>query len=213
MTDNLRIWNNVKQPPAEMLKPIPAGRLKGFTDIDPTWRLMELTKQFGLCGFGWKYTIDNKWLEEAAFDEVIAFVDISLYIKGDDGWSEVIPGHGSSKFTVKERNGLYNNDEAYKMALSDSFSVACKALGFGADIYLGRWDGLRYTNNVVDESIVDEWLAKCEKASIDNPSTFSEWWSSNSVEVKASCDEMGSISVYQLFSTFYKRLKDEVDGK
>ena len=28
------------------------------------------------------------------------------------------------------------NDEAYKMALTDAISVACKQLGVGADVYL-----------------------------------------------------------------------------
>ena len=36
---------------------------------------------------------------------------------------------------AKEKNGLYTSDECFKMALTDAISVACKALGFGADIY------------------------------------------------------------------------------
>ena len=212
MTDNLRIWNNVKQPPAEMLKPIPAGRLKGFTDIDPTWRLMELTKQFGMCGIGWKYTIDGKRLEPAAKDEVLAFVDISLYVKVDDQWSAAIPGNGSSKFTAKESAGLYNNDECFKMATTDAFSMSCKALGFGADIYMGRWDGASYANYTVDESKVDEWLSECEAASNSSADVFAEWWTGNRDQIKSECGDAGAVEVYNLFTAYHERLKKEASG-
>ena len=36
---------------------------------------------------------------------------------------------------AKEKNGPYTSDECFKMALTDAISVACKALGFGADVY------------------------------------------------------------------------------
>ena len=48
-------------------------------------------------------------------------------------------------FVAKERNGLYTSDECYKMALTDAISVACKALGFGADVYW-QADRTKYTN-------------------------------------------------------------------
>ena len=36
--------------------------------------------------------------------------------------------------------GLFVDDEAYKKAYTDALGVACKSLGFGADIYRGRND-------------------------------------------------------------------------
>jgi molecular chaperone DnaK (HSP70) len=38
-------------------------------------------------------------------------------------------------FVAKEKDGPYVNDECFKMALTDAISVACKALGVGADVY------------------------------------------------------------------------------
>ena len=40
-------------------------------------------------------------------------------------------------FVAKEKSGMYTSDECFKMALTDAISVACKALGVGADVY---WD-------------------------------------------------------------------------
>lgn len=135
--DNLKIYEAVRSVPKEARRDIQAGRLKGKTDINPMWRIKTLTEQFGPCGFGWKYRIKEKRMEPGAKGEIAAFVDIELYIKIDGEWSDAIPGTGGSAFVAEERNGLYTSDECYKMALTDAISVACKALGVGADVY---WD-------------------------------------------------------------------------
>lgn len=134
-TSNLNLYNNVRPVPKEALRDIQAGRLKGKSDINPMWRLKTLTEQFGVCGFGWKYTITKQWLENGGNNEQSAFVNIELFIKLEGEWSEAIPGTGGSSFVANEKNGLYTSDECFKMALTDAISVACKALGFGADVY------------------------------------------------------------------------------
>lgn len=131
----MKIYDAVREVPDNAKKTIGAGRLKGKTDINPMWRIKALTEQFGPCGVGWKYTIDRQWLENGADGEVAAFCNITLYCKVDGAWSDGIPGTGGSAFVAQERNGPYTSDECYKMALTDAISVACKALGFGADVY------------------------------------------------------------------------------
>lgn len=133
--ENLAIYNASRAVPQEAQKPIAAGRLKGKTDINPMWRIKALTEQFGPCGFGWRYVITKQWLEEGNGGEIAAFCNIDLFINVGGEWSEAIPGTGGSAFVAAESKGLYTSDECYKMALTDAISVACKALGFGADIY------------------------------------------------------------------------------
>ena len=135
MKDNLTIYNAVRNPPQEALKTIRGGRLSGYTDINPMWRIKALTEQFGVCGIGWKYTITKQWTEQGANGEIAAFTNIDLYIKVNGEWSDAIPGTGGSSFIAKERSGLYTSDECFKMSLTDAISVACKSLGFAADIY------------------------------------------------------------------------------
>ena len=141
---NLNIWEQVRKVPNTALKEIQAGRLKGKSDINPVWRLKTLTEQFGICGFGWKYEITKQWLEQSLNGETSAFCNINLYIKRNGEWSEPIPGTGGSSFVANERSGPYVSDECYKMALTDAISVACKALGFGADVYWSG-DSTKYT--------------------------------------------------------------------
>ncbi len=133
--NNLEIYNKVASVPKEAQKTITAGRIKGMTDINPMWRIKTLTETFGVCGFGWKYIITDKRIVEGADGVVCAFVDIDLFVKVGNEWSEAIQGTGGSSFVAVERNGLYTSDECFKMALTDAISVACKALGIGADVY------------------------------------------------------------------------------
>lgn len=146
--ENLELYRSVAEVPDNAKKPIKGGRLKGKTDINPMWRIEKLTERFGPCGIGWKYVITEKRLEPGANGEISAFVDIDLYFKYEGTWSEAIPGTGGSSFVAKENGGLYVSDECFKMALTDAISVACKALGFGANVY---WEAGSSKYDVTDD--------------------------------------------------------------
>lgn len=156
MNKNLAIYESVKSVPDHAKKTIIGGRLKGMTDINPMWRIKVLTETFGPVGIGWKYELVKSWLELGAGGEVAAFVEINLYYfdKESDKWSAAIPGMGGSKFITVEKSGPYTSDECYKMAMTDALSVACKALGVGADVYWGD-DATKYTQ---PEPVVDHKL-------------------------------------------------------
>lgn len=203
--ENLEIYEKVRSVPNNAKKEIKGGRLNGKTDINPMWRLKTLTAQFGLCGFGWRYEITEKRMErnpESA--EIAAFVDINLYIKVDGVWSEAIPGTGGSTFVAQEKNGLYMSDECFKMALTDAFSVACKALGMGADVYWNA-DATKYdtpksaakTSTTQPEkeeiNISDIWkMPGADKAS--NVTLFCK-----ALEIAGMSNERGGMIVQELF--------------
>lgn len=132
--ENLELYNKVREVPQDAKKTISVGRIKGFTDINPMWRIKCLTEQFGPCGIGWYYKTVEKWTETVG-DEICAFVMIELYVLYDGKWSQPISGTGGSRLATKERSGVYVSDECYKMATTDALSVACKNLGIGADVY------------------------------------------------------------------------------
>jgi len=146
-TKNLSIYEQVRTVPENALRKIEAGRLKGKSDINPMWRIKVLTENFGPVGQGWYTEITNKWSETSENGEVAVFVDLNLYVRYPDGeWSKPIHGTGGNKLISIEKkydNGVqtlnpYLDDDAYKKAYTDAISVACKAIGIGADIY---WEG------------------------------------------------------------------------
>lgn len=183
---NMDIYNAVSAVPDSAQKRITGGRLNGMTDINPMWRIRELTELFGPCGIGWKYKIVREWLETASTGEVGAFVDIELQYKitPDADWSEPIPGTGGSKFVAAEKgNNLRASDECYKMALTDAISVACKALGFGADIY---WASGRTKYNADTPEQDEEYTcAQCGKTIRDGKKKDGSAWKAGDIALYA----------------------------
>ncbi len=139
-------YENLASPPADAIKKIDGGKLKGFSDINPQWRYEALTQEFGLCGVGWKFEIANTFTEPVpATQEMMIFVQVNLYIKEGETWSDAIPGFGGDFLIVKDKNGIHGNDEGYKMAITDALGSAAKVVGVAADVYRGRMDS-KYSN-------------------------------------------------------------------
>lgn len=159
--NNLTIWDKAKAVPDSAKKEITAGKLKGFTDINPTWRAKRLTEIFGPVGIGWYPEITRQWLEEKE-GVTCAFCNINLYVKVDGEWSKPIPGTGGNQLAYQTRNGASVSDEAFKMAYTDAISVSAKLLGIGADVY---WDADKYQTtpereNADGQKIVSYYDAK-----------------------------------------------------
>ena len=103
-----------------------------------------MTEEYGLCGIGWKFELVRRWTEPGPDGQVFAFVDVNVYLRIGDQWSEPIPGTGGNMLVEKETAGLHANDEAFKMATTDALSTALKMVGVGADVYRNLWDGSKY---------------------------------------------------------------------
>lgn len=155
--DNLSIYNKFREVPAEAKKKIEAGKLKGFTDVNPMWRIKKLTEQFGPCGFGWCIDTEEHWTETFG-NEIGVFCKVGLRVKNPDTgeWSAPIIGIGGSKLAGKGvGDGI--NDEAYKMAYTDAISISCKNLGMAADVYFEK-DRTKY-NSYVEPSQAKQAIA------------------------------------------------------
>jgi len=231
MENQLEIYNKLKQPPAAALKQITGGRLSGMTDIKPQWRFEIMTETFGLCGFGWKYVIKEKRFESGSENQVACFVDIDLFVKIKEEWSEAIPGTGGSSFVAKEKNGMYTSDEAIKMALTDALSVAMKAIGVAADIYMGSWTGSKYKDQPVEpKQPVKKASTNTSKVFEDNLKNWDEensrldeillnfeieceTWSNGDDMVKAYNSRYKVLKGVQSFDKKMKELKDKFNNE
>lgn len=162
MRDNLLIFRACREVPADAKKPILGGRLKGKTDINPMWRIKQLTEMFGPCGVGWKTTDEQYHTEKCdSTGEIAVFCTLRLqYIDPESNeWSAPIFGIGGSMLIAlesgytadgKKTKVLYLDDEAYKKANTDAISVACKQLGMGASVYWEQ-DNTKYTGRNSDQ--------------------------------------------------------------
>lgn len=153
--NNMDLYDRLKTVPEEAKKTIAGGRLKGFTDINPMWRIKMLTQEFGPCGFGWYIEEVERWTESGA-GVTGAFVKIHLYLNLGGEWSRPIVGIGGSQLVAMEKNGPAFSDEAFKMAYTDAISVACKVLGMAADVYFDK-DGKAKDNRTKYDVQSDNW--------------------------------------------------------
>ena len=184
---NLDLYNRVKQPPQDALKPFDNGKFKG-TDINPMWRIRTLTDVFGPCGFGWYTKINRMWTESAADNSNTAvFCEVELYVRMDGEWSKPIVGIGGNTFERKTKNGSSVSDEAYKMAYTDALGIACKALGFGADIWW-KYEETKYTQQ-------EEILCTCCRKPIKETLINGKRYSPESI-AKASAKAYGAVMCY-----------------
>ena len=146
--ENMELYEKYREVPKEALKAFDNGNFKG-TDINTMWRIKCLTQEFGPCGVGWYPEPVHFWSEPGANGEVLCFAEIKLFIKYNGEWSKGIPATGGSKLAsfIKSRGELKSSDEGYKMAFTDALGVACKYLGFGANVYWEN-DKTKYTDGV-----------------------------------------------------------------
>jgi hypothetical protein len=89
------------------------------------------------------------WLERCEYtNEVYAFAEIEMQVKIGEDWGKPFTATGGNKFCtyVKSKDYYKGSDEAFKMAITDAFGVACKYLGIGADVYWQN-DKSKYTEN------------------------------------------------------------------
>lgn len=148
--DKMTIYNAVRSVPKEAQKEFNNGRFKG-TDINPMWRIKTLTEQFGPAGKGW-YIKDVIFEDKVVAGDTITICQLDLYVKfpGETDWSMPIHGVGGNVTCTTGKDGSKRtSDEAEKMAYTDAISVACKALGIGADVYY-QADRTKYTAASVD---------------------------------------------------------------
>ena len=136
--NNLEIFNFARVVPDMAKKEIKAGKLKGYTNINPQWRLEKLTELFGPVGFGWVIENIKYWTTEGV-GECVMWCSLDLKVCWNGQWSQPINGIGGSKLYGKgQGDGI--NEECAKMCQTDAISVACKNLGIAADVYYGLDD-------------------------------------------------------------------------
>ena len=181
--DNMEIYNKVRRTPNEARKQIEAGRLAGYTDINPMWRIKKLTEIFGPCGSGWKYEVINTRILDGGSKvyehgkgetfspvtvcEKCVFVDVLLRYRLDDGsWSEGVFGTGGAHYVSTEKNAPYTDDDAFKKATTDALGNACKYLGMSADIFFAADADGKYVVGELEEDIFKKRVTRAESKQI-----------------------------------------------
>lgn len=143
---SIELFRAQARPPESAIRPIEAGRLKRFSDINPQWRIEALTETYGLYGVGWFVQIkDTNTVDLPETQEKMLFLTLELYVRDwsipdEYKWFGPALGIGGDYLIVRDKNGVHGNDEAYAMAMTDALGKAAKLFGIANDIYRGKFD-------------------------------------------------------------------------
>jgi hypothetical protein len=136
---NMELWNAVCKSDPRYLKQVSLGARK-FTAIDPQYQVMSATKQFGPVGVNWGWTAKTEFIHCSNGDTAVVS-HVSVWVR--DPQLSFGPFAGCRKFfdSVKVRM----NEDAPKMSITDALTKCLSHLGFNADVFLGEYDGNKYT--------------------------------------------------------------------
>lgn len=161
--ENLELWNRVEKTNPKYTKPAKVGG-NNITAISPQFQVMNATEQFGSYGSTWGF-------KNIELDSSLVNVPVSLTIKDwDTKTDEVINtilGLVSFKATFFYPNGEFEitnsikiftdnkhskiDDNFAKKLETDALTKALSKLGFNADIFLGKFDDVRYVEALKKE--------------------------------------------------------------
>lgn len=145
------MWNRLeKTDPARTKQFQRGGGFRG-TAINATYILKRLTEEFGPCGKGWRFVLDDERYEPGHTlkngDKVVVHI-----VRGhleyilDGTWHSTSPQFGQTMFVDENKHGPLTDEEAPKKSITDCISKCAVLLGIGADVHLGLFDDNKYVN-------------------------------------------------------------------
>jgi hypothetical protein len=148
MSDNLKLWNAVEKTNPKYTKQANVGGNK-ITSIAPQYQIMNVTEQFGSYGKTWGFkNIELDYTLVPEFN-LIVFKAIFFYPDGE------FPTINSIKMFMDNAKTKIDDNFAKKLE-TDTLTKAISKLGFNADIFMGKFDDVKYLAEVTKEFASNE---------------------------------------------------------
>ncbi len=142
MSSNLELWNRVEKTDPKHTK---QANVKGnkITSIKPQYQIYNATKEWGSYGSKWGF----KNIELGYELKEVGLVTFKALFYYPNGEFEIL-----NTISIW-RDGAQTkiDDEFAKKVETDSLTKALSKLGFNADVFMGRFDDLRYVEEVKKE--------------------------------------------------------------
>ena len=143
MKENLELWNKVEKTNPKYTKQANVGGNK-ITSIAPQYQIMNVTEQFGSYGKTWGFkNIELDYTLVSEFN-LIVFKAIFFYPNGE------FPIINSIKMFMDNAKTKIDDNFAKKLE-TDTLTKAISKLGFNADIFMGKFDDVKYLAEVTKE--------------------------------------------------------------
>jgi hypothetical protein len=143
MSNNLELWNKVEKTNPKYTK---KAKISGheITAIAPQYQIMQVTEQFGVYGEKWGFR--NIELDYDLVDKfnLVVFKGTFFFPNGE---FEII---NSCKLYMDRALTMVDDNFAKKIE-TDALTKAISKLGFNADIFMGKFDDVRYVDEMKKE--------------------------------------------------------------
>tara|TARA_R110002050_G_C8830997_1_gene505229 strand:+ start:162 stop:743 length:582 start_codon:yes stop_codon:yes gene_type:complete len=152
---NLELWNKVQKTNPNYTKKAKVGGMT-ITAIAPQYQIMMVTEQFGVYGKTWGFKniqLDYSLVEQY---DMVVFKGTFFF---PEGQFEIV---NSTKLYMNNAKTMLDDNFAKKIE-TDTLTKAISKLGFNADIFLGKFDDVRYLNEMKKE-----FAPKVEKPALPN---------------------------------------------
>lgn len=160
---NLELWNKVEKTNPKYTKNAKVGG-NSITAISPQFQIMNATEQFGSYGETWGFK--NIQLDYSMTSTPITFKVVDWNTKAEKEVNSILGlvGFKATFFFPKGEFEITNSikiftdnshskiDDNYAKKLeTDALTKALSKLGFNADIFLGKFDDVRYVEEMKKE--------------------------------------------------------------
>lgn len=142
-TKNLELWKSVEKTNPNYTKKANVGGNK-ITSISPQYQIMQVTEKFGIYGVTWGFKNIELTYELLGKYDLVVFKGLFFFPNGE---FEII---NSCKLYMDNAKTKIDDNFAKKIE-TDSLTKAISKLGFSADIFLGKYDDLRYLEDIKKE--------------------------------------------------------------
>jgi hypothetical protein len=152
--DNLKLWSSVEKTNPNYTKKAKIGGMS-ITAIAPQFQIMQVTEQFGVYGRTWGFKKIELDYSLIGYDMVV-FKGTFFFPEGE---FEII---NSCKLYINNAKTMLDDNFAKKIE-TDALTKAISKLGFNADIFLGKFEDVRYL-----AEITKEFAPQVEKQPLSN---------------------------------------------
>lgn len=143
MEDNLKLWHRVEKTNPKFTK---NANVRGnkITSIAPQYQIMNVTAEFGIYGVTWGF---NKLDFDFSLADSFGLVVLNATFFFPNGSFEI---KNSINLWVDNAKTKIDSDFAKKIE-TDTLTKAISKLGFNADIFMGKFDDVKYVDEITKE--------------------------------------------------------------
>ncbi len=218
----MAMWDRLMPTDPKYTKAFDRGGFKG-TATNATYIVRKLTEEFGPCGAGWRFVLDDEQIidghtlhengDKAKLHVVRGHLEYRQTgmnaIAVDDPWFATSPQFGQTMLVGRNKNGLFTDEEAPKKSITDCISKCAVLLGIAADVHLGLFDDNKYVNQRKQEEAAE--AAEDPKAPPASPAAPQQAKSDAAPEKPSEDDLTIARQVFHLVKVTAEKATDEKD--